>query len=95
MVSCVSTAMDSAARVRPTPSFGFDLLFEDVDVVLKFAGEKFPDFLIDAIHIRDQRQQSQQQKQREQRRRNSCHPPRLPRSVLELARLAARFRTCV
>ena len=35
---------------------GLDLLLEDVDVVLKFAREKFADFLINAIDVRDERQ---------------------------------------
>src|SRR5579864_1035992 len=45
--------------------FGFNFLLEDIDVVLKFAGEKFPDFLIDAIDVRDQCQQAEQEKKRE------------------------------
>ena len=44
--------------------FRLDFLLEDVNVVLEFAGEKFADFLVDAIHIRDQRQQAEQEKKR-------------------------------
>ena len=71
MVNCVSTAMESDARARLTCSFGFDLLLEDVDVVLKFAREKFADLLVDAIHVGNQGQQTQQQNQRESDR-SSC-----------------------
>ena len=42
------------------PQFRFNFLFEDVDVVLKFAGEKFTNFLVDSMDVRNQRQQSQQ-----------------------------------
>ncbi len=45
--------------------FRLDLLLEHVDVVLKFAGKKFPDFLINAVHVGDQGEQSQQQKKRD------------------------------
>jgi hypothetical protein len=31
---------------------GFNLLLEDVDVVLKFARKKFADLLVDAVHVR-------------------------------------------
>ena len=43
---------------------GFDLLLEDVDVVLEFARKKFADFLIDAIDVGDQREQTQQKQKR-------------------------------
>src|SRR5579859_5806789 len=45
--------------------FRFNFLLEDIDVVLKFAGEKFPDFLIDAIDVRDQCQEAQEKKKRD------------------------------
>ena len=41
MVNCVSTAMESDARLRLHAQHGLNFLLEDVDVVLEFAGEKF------------------------------------------------------
>ena len=68
--------MESDGRERAHAQLGLDLLLEDVDVVLKFAREKFADFLINAVDVGDQRQQAKQQKQRDGDGQCSCHSPR-------------------
>src|SRR5208283_303776 len=48
---------------RPFFQFGLDFLFEEVDVVLELAREKFSRLLVDAIHVRGQSQQAQQEEE--------------------------------
>ena len=54
---------------------GLNLLLEDVNVVLKFAREKFADLLVDAVHIRGQRQQSPAAGSARVRCPSSCRSP--------------------
>ena len=65
MQSCVSMAIESAARSRRDLQAGLDLLLVGLDVFLELARKEFAHLGVEPVDIGHQRQQPHQQQQQD------------------------------